>query len=208
MNDAKTAMLARIRAALNGAAPAPAIPRAYQQDDARPQAQILDEFEERLIDYNAQVTRVASADLAQSIAEACAAHGIALLAAPTDIPAAWLPSGLTVRRDEPPLTHADLDRCEGVITGCFLAIAQTGTIILNSGATQGRRALSLVPDVHLCVVHTAQVVGNVPQGIALLAHDPTHPITFISGPSATSDIELSRVQGVHGPRTLHVFVVL
>jgi L-lactate dehydrogenase complex protein LldG len=114
---------------------------------------------------------------------------------------------VTLLRDEPPLSLADLDTSSGVLTGCAVAIAQTGTIILDGGASQGRRALSLVPDRHLCVVRTEQVVGLVPEAIAWLAERKTHPITLISGPSATSDIELIRVEGVHGPRTLHVFVV-
>ena len=110
-------------------------------------------------------------------------------------------------RDDPPLSLADLDESSGVLTGCAIAIAQTGTIILDGGASQGRRALSLVPDLHLCVVHAEQVVGLVPEAITRLAERATQPITLISGPSATSDIELSRVEGVHGPRTLHVLVV-
>jgi len=207
MSDAKSAMLARIRAALTDAAPPPAIPRAYLQRDDRPRAAILDELVERLVDYKAQVSRINDAELAAALAAACAQHGITTLATPADVPTAWLPPGVSVRRDEPPLSHADLDGCAGVLTGCALAIAQTGTIILDGGATQGRRALSLVPDVHLCVVQAAQVVGMVPEGIARLTTSATRPITFISGPSATSDIELSRVEGVHGPRTLHVFLV-
>ncbi len=155
MNDAKTAMLARIRAALTDATPPPAVPRAYTQVDDRPHAVILDEMEERLRDYQARVSRVSEALLPQALAEACAARGITVLALPTDIPAAWVPDGVTTRRDTPPLTHADLDGCGGVLTGCALAIAQTGTIILNGGPQQGRRALSLVPDVHLCVVRAA-----------------------------------------------------
>lgn len=206
-SEAKAETLTRIRTALKGATPTPETPRAYRQTDDRPRNVILDELMERLWDYKSQVSRVAPQDLAAAITQACQQYTIQRLAVPTDTPEAWLPVGVTVLRDTPPLSHRDLDGCGGVLTGCTLAIAQTGTILLDGGPRQGRRTLSLIPDVHLCVVESNLVVGSVPEGIALLAAHPTRPITFISGPSATSDIELSRVEGVHGPRTLHVFLV-
>ncbi len=203
----KDTMLARIRKAIASAPEPPTIPRDFRTRDERDQAAILEDFIERLVDYKAMVTRTDDASLPQAIADACQQHGVTRLVVPTDVPAQWLPAQVTVLRDDPPLTLADLDGSSGVLTGCALAIAQTGTLLLDGGAQQGRRVLSLVPDLHLCVVYAEQVVGLVPEAIARLTERATHPITFISGPSATSDIELSRVEGVHGPRTLHVFVV-
>jgi L-lactate dehydrogenase complex protein LldG len=207
MSDAKATMLGRIRRALHGTAPAPNITRDYIQHDERPQPDIRNDLVERLRDYRAQINRVSEDELPAAIATACSTYAIQHLALPADIPALWVPPTVEAKRDAPPLSHAELDACEGVLTGCAFAIAQTGTIMLDGGNLQGRRALSLVPDVHLCVVRAAQVVGLVPEGIVRLALQPTRPITFISGPSATSDIELSRVEGVHGPRTLHIFLV-
>jgi L-lactate dehydrogenase complex protein LldG len=180
--------------------------RAYRRHDEREPSAIIAELIERLRDYKAYVIETTSATLPQAIADTCATYGVTMLAMPADIPDEWLPDAIAARRDDPPLTDAELDRCGAVLTGCAFAIAQTGTIVLNGGQTQGRRALSLIPDRHLCVVTADQVLGFVPEGIARLAVEPTRPATFISGPSATSDIELSRVEGVHGPRTLHVLL--
>jgi L-lactate dehydrogenase complex protein LldG len=205
--SAKDVMLARIRAATaNAPEPAP-VPYDFRERDERDRAAILEDFIERLVDYKAIVTRTDDAILPQAVADACQQQGIVQIVVPADLPSRWIPSGVKVLRDDPPLTIAQLDESSGVLTGCAIAIAQTGTIILDGGATQGRRALSLIPDRHLCVVRAEQVVGLVPEAIAGLARRATHPITLISGPSATSDIELSRVEGVHGPRTLYVFVV-
>jgi L-lactate dehydrogenase complex protein LldG len=126
---------------------------------------------------------------------------------PDGLPDGWLaelPAGITLARDEPPLPPAELDQLAGVVTGCAVAIAETGTIILDHGPAQGRRALTLVPDFHLVVVEAAQVTADLADAFARL--DPGRPHTLISGPSATSDIELIRVEGVHGPRNLHVLI--
>ena len=119
---------------------------------------------------------------------------------------AWLVAdGVERVSDTPPLPSAELDGIDAVITGCAIAIAETGTIVLDGGPDQGRRALTLIPDHHLCVVRAGQVVDDVPAAVAAL--DPRRPLTWISGPSATSDIELRRVEGVHGPRHLYVLIV-
>jgi L-lactate dehydrogenase complex protein LldG len=207
---ARDVILARIRAAHAAAptAPAPTAPaRAYLRHDPRDRAAILDEWIDRLREYQAVVERVDPVTVLDAIAAACTRYAIRRLVVPNDLPDAWIPAQVEALRDEPPLTPAQLDQSDGVLTGCALAIAQTGTLVLDGGAHQGRRALSLVPDRHLCVVAAKQVVGLVPEGIRRLAAAPTRPLTLISGPSATSDIELARVEGVHGPRTLHVFLV-
>ncbi|MEU4845658.1 LutC/YkgG family protein [Streptomyces gilvosporeus] len=127
------------------------------------------------------------------------------LIVPQGFPAAWLPDGDGTRTDIPPLDVRALDTAGGVLTTCALAIAVTGTIVLDAGPGQGRRALTLLPDYHLCVVRADQIAADVPEALRRL--DPRRPLTFISGPSATSDIELERVEGVHGPRTLDVIIV-
>jgi L-lactate dehydrogenase complex protein LldG len=208
MRDAaKDSMLDRIRKSIANAPEPSPIQYDFRERDERDRAAILEDFIDRLVDYKAMVTCTNDADLPQAIADACQQQGITHIVVPADVPASWIPANVTLLKDDPPLTFADLDKSSAVLTGCALAIAQTGTIILDGGANQGRRALSLIPDRHLCVVYAEQVVGLVSEAIARLTKRSTHPITLISGPSATSDIELSRVEGVHGPRTLLVFVV-
>ncbi len=211
---ARDAILARIKASLRDvpAAETPAdvpVPRDYRTSDPSPRGALVAQFVERVGEYKAAVRRVAPADLPRAIADACRARGVTRLVVPADLPDGWAPAGVTLLRD-PGLTVDQLETSEGVLTGCALGVAQTGTIVLDSGPGQGRRILTLLPDYHLCVVRDDQVVGLVPEAVARLrsaASGPGRPITFISGPSATSDIELNRVEGVHGPRTLDVLVV-
>jgi len=201
--DARSVVLGRIRAALADRPPRPEIPRDYALTRDFPD--VLGLFEERVADYKAVVRRVREASLLAAIASAVSPRRV--MVAPSDIPPWWRVGEVVWSLDAPgsPLSVPFLDRAGGVLTGCAVAIAETGTIVLDAGEAQGRRALSLVPDYHLCVVRADQVVGTVPEALARL--DPTRPLTFISGPSATSDIELDRVEGVHGPRTLEVLVV-
>lgn len=204
---AREEILARIREA-GGATPATVVvPRNYRTATS-PEVDIVDRFAERVADYRAVVHRATSATVASSVAAALAGRGARTVVLPAGLPAEWLAeAGRRVETlfDDPPLTHAQLDAVDAVLTGCVVAIAETGTIVLDAGAGQGRRALSLLPDRHVCVVRADQIVGDVPEALARL--DPLRPLTWISGPSATSDIELNRVEGVHGPRNLDVVIV-
>ena len=209
-STSKEAILARIRAAVRDVPANEALatpPTGYLLTTTDDRATSIALFSERVRDYKAIVQHISEEELPAAIAAALLARGIRTVVVPAGIPVAWLPSGVAVLSDEPPLTYAQLDAAAGVVTTCALGIAQTGTIVLDGGAGQGRRALSLLPDYHLCIVRAAQIVGIVPDAITHLAASQTRPLTFISGPSATSDIELNRVEGVHGPRTLEVLVV-
>jgi L-lactate dehydrogenase complex protein LldG len=200
MTDARAVVLGRIRAALADAPSDPvAIPRDYSREPLTGPADV-ERFAEAVAEYRARVRRVT--DIAATVRGLVAPDATVLV--PADVPAEWV-TGLATVADEPPLDVSALDRADAVLTGCAVGIAATGTIVLDAGFAQGRRALTLVPDHHICVVRVDQIVDTVPQGFAAL--DPSRPLTFISGPSATSDIELQRVEGVHGPRTLDVLIV-
>lgn len=211
-------ILARVREAVRDVAPGePAYwdvadtsdPAAgYRRVTAMALDALVELFAQRVGDYRAQVTRCATDDVPEAVAQACARHDARSLVVPEGVPAAWLPKGVGVLSDDPPLSAAALDGCEGVLTGCAAAIAATGTIVLDAGPGQGRRALTLVPDLHICVVETQRIVAGVPEGVAAMhaGVQARRAITLISGPSATSDIELQRVEGVHGPRQLEVVV--
>lgn len=204
-SEARDAILDRIRDALGEPSPAVEIPRDYERT-LPAGSDIFELFLERVSDYRATVHRTTAEALPAAIAAVLSERGARRLATPAGIPAAWFAASQIERiADDPPLSFGDLDRLDGVVTGCAVAIAETGTIVLDGGPDQGRRALSLLPDLHVCVVMAGQVVGSVPEALARL--EPTRPQTWISGPSATSDIELQRVEGVHGPRRLDVVFV-
>jgi L-lactate dehydrogenase complex protein LldG len=202
--SARDEVLARVRSALGPGVAVPEIPRAYRGAGEAPADGVVDRFCERVAEYKATVTRVGAAELADTVSEMCRGRRIAVPAGGPDVL-----RGVEVVVDDPPLSAAALDGLDGVMTGCALAIAETGTIVLDGGQRSGRRALTLVPDWHICIVEEASVVAGVPDAVAALAEAAAagRPITLVSGPSATSDIELDRVEGVHGPRTLDVVVV-
>ena len=227
---ARAEVLARIRTALASSAPgspapgspappgstppgstpegeAPAgdpVPRTYRISGDLGTAQLLDLLAERLRDYGCTVRRTAPGQLMTAVGEALGQRGARRIVVPAGLDLTGLPAGTVIVADDG-LSPAALDAVDGVITGAAVAIAETGTIVLDGSLGQGRRAVSLVPDYHLCIVRAEQVVALVPEALARL--NPGRPLTWISGPSATSDIELDRVQGVHGPRTLEVILV-
>ncbi|MFG3497715.1 lactate utilization protein C [Streptomyces sp. NPDC047928] len=206
-------VLARVRRALAD------VPRAERPRDfpvergylrrhgERSRAETVALLAENLADYRAAVHRTPAAGLPELVGRLLAERGAASVVVPGGLPEGWLPDGGPDRiEDRAEMTPAELDAVDSVITGCAVAIAETGTIVLDGGPDQGRRRITLVPDHHICVVRVPdQVVDSVPEALERL--DPARPLTWISGPSATSDIELDRVEGVHGPRTLDVVLV-
>jgi L-lactate dehydrogenase complex protein LldG len=183
------------------------VPREYHRTGAHPAGapELLELFRDRLLDYKATVLDAPADGVAEAV-RAALAGATGNVVVPPGLPDGWWPDGLAAGRvTDDGLSPAELDTAAAVLTGCASACATTGTIALDGSPDQGRRAITLVPDVHVCVVRAEQVVHTVPEMLAAL--EATRPITFVSGPSATSDIELERVEGVHGPRTLIVVLV-
>ena len=211
---AREDVLGRIRDALRDVPPEETsesfpVPRDYRRQREHPEGDV-ERFGERVADYKATVEQVRPDEVGAAVDAALRRVGATRVGVPAGLPEDWAAVGdgrVTLVRDtlEEPLSVADLDALDAVVTGSTVGIAETGTIVLESGALCGRRALTLVPDVHVCIVRADDVVDDVPAAVARLS--PGRPLTWVSGPSATSDIELDRVEGVHGPRTLHVIVV-
>jgi L-lactate dehydrogenase complex protein LldG len=203
--SAREAVLARIRAAVRAGPSPEEVRRDYRRAGTLDATAVVERFAERVDDYRATVHRCRSDELATVLARMLAAASSVVV--PAGIPGAWTDrlDRLVILRDAGGLTAGELDQVDAVLTGCAVAIAETGTIVLDGGTDQGRRALTLVPDHHVCVVHADRIVETVPEGLERV--DPLRPLTLVSGPSATSDIELDRVEGVHGPRMLDVVIV-
>jgi L-lactate dehydrogenase complex protein LldG len=198
----------REKRASSGEPPRP--PHGGVGDPAGPAgAGVLDVLVDRLERAHVEVRRVAAGAVAAEVAAVCVERGARRLGVPPGLPAEWLPPGVDVVEDHE-LTPAELDGLDAALTGCMLAVAETGSLVLAAGPADGRRALSLVPDVYVCVVREEQVEPDLPSAFVRLApliREAGRPVVFVSGPSATSDIELHRVEGVHGPRHLVVLLV-
>jgi L-lactate utilization protein LutC/ferredoxin len=221
-SDARSGILHRIRAALAGAEPSD-IPREYRTEDARERDKIVTMFAERVAEYRATVHRAAADEVAAVVARIAAEAGAERVSGggsepeagaprigiPVDLPDEWRPADRVELVEDDALSVEELDGLDGVLTGCAAAVAEAGAFVLDAGEGQGRRALTLLPDLHVCVVKEDQVVGLLPEAVARLEGSVKagRPLTFVAGPSATSDIELDRVEGVHGPRVLHVVLV-
>ena len=216
--QARDDVLAAVRRALGGTRAAPAdddavpVPRTYRgATGSAGAASDVDLLVDRILDYRASVRRCAAAELPGVLGEEL--DGVATVVVPPGLDPTWLPDvregGVTVVVDDPdaPLAQSVLDATGAALTACRVAVAETGTLVLDGAPDQGRRVLTLLPDRHVCVVRAEQVVPGVPDAVALLSEHPERPLTWISGPSATSDIELVRVEGVHGPRDLRVVIV-
>lgn len=185
-----------------------AVARGYlREHGARTVTETVDLLAENLADYRALVHHCTAAELPSVVSDLLSARGARTVLVPPGLDPDWLARSTAERvPDRAESTPHELDRVDSVVTACAVAIAETGTIVLDGAPDQGRRRITLIPDHHVCVVRVPdQVVSSVPQALDRLI--PTRPLTWISGPSATSDIELDRVEGVHGPRTLEVVLV-
>jgi L-lactate dehydrogenase complex protein LldG len=201
VSAARDEILARTREAIGATTSPDPIVRAYHTVGALGAEARVELLRERLIDYRARVELSTEAELGNVVEEVSRSGRIGV---PRGLPESWRPANAI---EDHGLGAHELDGLDGVLTGCTVAIAETGTLVLAGGSTEGRRALTLVPDLHICVVRTDQVVETVPEAFASLSGLERRPLTFVSGPSATSDIELQRVEGVHGPRTLVVVIL-
>jgi L-lactate dehydrogenase complex protein LldG len=208
---AREAILQRIRTRLgkpatDAATEHQAIQRLYARASTLSAEDRLRLFLDRLVDYDAQVVRTTSQQIAGAVGELLASRDQHAMLVPAEIPAAWLPQGVRILVDDQ-LDYDAMNQVPTVLTACTVGIARTGTILLQHDAPEGRRALTLIPDFHICVIYASQIVETVPEGIARISKRSEQPITFISGPSATSDIEMTRIRGVHGPRHLGIVIV-
>jgi L-lactate dehydrogenase complex protein LldG len=213
VTSAREEILGRIRGALRdvpaGETPGDvAVARDYRRSGERTREGLVEHLAERIADYAAEVRLVPAGELADTVTAACVQRGLHRVAVPPGLPAGWRPRDVELVEDHG-LNAAELDGIDGAVTGCAAAIAETGTLVLDGSPICGRRALTLVPDHHICIVLAAQIVQIVPEAIAAVApavREQRRPITLVSGPSASSDIELERVEGVHGPRDLLVLI--
>lgn len=210
---ARAEVLRRIRAAKRGASERAGaerewsgIEREYTRRGTNERAPVLELLENRLRDYDAHVVRALEGEVAGSVGAILSAREKRRLVIPAGLTSAWLPGGFEFVVDEGK-SAVELDGFDGVVTGATVAIAETGSIVLQDVAGQGRRAITLVPDYHLCLVRVQDVVETVPEAIERLRATADLPTTFFSGPSATADIEMTRIKGVHGPRFLDVILV-
>jgi L-lactate dehydrogenase complex protein LldG len=211
--SAREEILARIRGALSDVPPHEGpedvrVARDYRSSATDVQGAILERFEQRVRDYHATVRRVSFEEIGAAVSEACTELELRRIVVPPELPGGWRPAGIEVIEDDG-LSSQALDAVDGAITGCAAAIAETGTLVLDGAGRSARRAITLVPDHHICIVEAEQVFGSVPEALARLGpavRDRGVPVTLVSGPSASSDIELSRVEGVHGPRQLLVLL--
>ena len=217
VTNSRDEVLRRVRAATGGTSDGAAawigwngIAREYRRKGTLESEGVLALLEDRLRDYDARVFRVAGEGVGQNVAERLVERGVRRMVVPVGLPVAWMAagaSGVEFVVDEG-LSSQELDGVDGVMTGATLAIAETGTFVLQSVTGQGRRAATLVPDYHLCVVRAEDVVETVPEAMARLQETAGRATTFVSGPSATADIEMTRIKGVHGPRFLDVILIV